>query len=270
MTGRESTEFLQWALPVLGLRWKGYRNVRRQVEKRIARRIGELGLGDVARYREFLTRTPEEWPVLAQLCRVTITRFYRDHGVFHALETEVLPHLTEQASRAGRSEIVAWSAGCAGGEEAYTLALVWHSRIRKDAHDVRLHILGTDIDLEELGRARDGRYPSGALAELPRELRDAGFEASNGSFQVKDELREGVEFRKSDLTGVMPDTTFDLILCRNLAFTYFDDSLRTRVARGLSERLVPGGALIVGKHEAVPEEAGLRRWSHECVYVKNS
>jgi chemotaxis protein methyltransferase CheR len=77
-TDAECVDFLQWALPRLGLRWQGFRKVRRQVCRRVARRIAELGLADADAYRLYLERNPQEWDALAELCRVTISRFWRD------------------------------------------------------------------------------------------------------------------------------------------------------------------------------------------------
>ena len=270
MTDRECVELLSWALPRLGLRWKGFWNVRRQVEKRVARRLRELELPTAAAYRDYLAVTPEEWPVLAHLCRVTITRFYRDHGVFRALETQVLPSLAAQAARQGRSELAVWSAGCAGGEEAYTVALVWHLEVQARPSAMGLRLLGTDIDAEELERARAGRYPHSALAELPHNFVEAGFEPMNGCFRVRDDFRRGVEFRLSDLTKEMPGEQFDLILCRNLAFTYYDDPLRRETARRLAGRMPAGGVLVVGKHEVAPQACGFSAMSqHEGLYERD-
>src|SRR5438477_9810042 len=116
----DCVEFLQWALPRLRMRWDGFRKVRRQVCRRIERRSRELGLTDLAAYRDYLERRPDEWARLDALCRVTISRFYRDRETFAALEQEVLPALAR-----GGAEIEVWSAGCASGEEPYTLALLW-------------------------------------------------------------------------------------------------------------------------------------------------
>src|SRR6185295_20147796 len=118
-------ELLQWALPRLGKRWQGFRNVRGQVCKRIARRARELGLADLEAYRAHLEAHDDEWPVLDALCRVTISRFYRDRAVFDRLRLEILPAFAERAAARGESVVRAWSAGCASGEEPYTLAMIW-------------------------------------------------------------------------------------------------------------------------------------------------
>src|SRR5688572_21033252 len=117
--------FLQWALPRLGLRWEGFRRVRAQVCKRIAERMRERGLADLVEYRALLEREPAEWTVLDDLCRVTISRFWRDRAVWDALHESVLPALVAAVVCRGSSSLRAWCAGCASGEEPYSLLLLW-------------------------------------------------------------------------------------------------------------------------------------------------
>ncbi len=121
----DCTEFLQWALPRLGMRWPGFRRVRGQVCKRLRRRMAELGLRDLADYRALLETHPEEWTRLDGLCRISISRFYRDQGVWRTLEREILPRLADRARARGETRLRIWSAGCASGEEPYTLALLF-------------------------------------------------------------------------------------------------------------------------------------------------
>ncbi|GIK38934.1 MAG: hypothetical protein BroJett011_27670 [Chloroflexota bacterium] len=97
MHDRDCIAFLQWALPHLRLRWAGFCKVRHQVCKRIDRRCRELGLPDVAAYRAYLTTQAAEWPILASLCRISISRFYRDRAVFDQLAHVVLPALAKSA-----------------------------------------------------------------------------------------------------------------------------------------------------------------------------
>jgi chemotaxis protein methyltransferase CheR len=139
----------------------------------------------------------------------------------------------------------------------YTLALVWQLRCAPLAVDVGMRVLATDIDDEELQRARNGVYPAGALKELPEDLLKGGFERVNGFFRIRDRFRQGVELRRSDLTRELPEGLFDLVLCRNLAFTYFDESLQAETLDRVSVRMAPGGVLVVGKHEVVPALNGL-------------
>lgn len=226
MTARaECTAFLQWALPRLGMRWSGFRKVRGQVCKRVGRRIRALGLAGFTAYREHLEAHPDEWGVLDPLCRVSISRFYRDRAVFDWLAGHARPK-------------VAWSAGCASGEEAYTLALLFPD----------CEILATDADPDLLVRARAGRYPPSSLEDLPADLRAGAF--SDGV--IAPPPRRRITWRCEDIRATLPDRAFDLILCRHLVFTYFDEELQRDILEGLVERLSPGGLLVVGTHETLP------------------
>lgn len=259
---RECVAFLQWALPRLGMRWAGFRRVRRQVCKRLARRVRELGLPDVAAYRSHLETRPEEWQVLDGLCRVTISRLYRDRGVFDCLRDSVLPSLAQAIAARGERVLRAWLAGCASGEEAYTLKAVWELCLHPRFPDLALRLLATDTDADLLARARRGRFGKSSLKDFPEAWRDAVFERCDRGFSVRPAFREGIELAVGDLRRELPEGPFHLILCRNVAFTYFDAPLQRRTAARLADRCALGGALVVGVHEEVPDGAAdFRPWN---------
>ena len=254
MDDRRCVEFLQWALPRLGMRWPGFRKVRGQVCKRLRRRLGELGLADLDSYREFLEGHPDEWARLESLTHITISRFLRDRGTFDFLLAEVAPALAARALARGGECVRAWSAGCASGEEAYSLSILW--RLGLDT-PVRLRILATDVDETMLERARRGRYSAGSLRELPSAWRDAAFVRRDGEFCVREAFREAVSISSHDIgRDPAPGSGFDLVLCRNLVFTYFDSDRQQVVVTRLAEALGAGGALVLGRHDMLPAGVG--------------
>jgi chemotaxis protein methyltransferase CheR len=236
MTDAECVAFFRWALPQLGLRWQGFRKVRRQVCRRVSRRIAELGLSEAGAYRAYLEGNRGEWNVLAGLCRITISRFWRDRAFFEALRQEVLPELAPSVS--------AWSIGCASGEEPYSLVLA-----AAEAR-VEIHVVATDVDPVLLERARRACYPESSLRELPAGLRARAFEDGG----LRPDYRDPVDFLRHDVRDGAPGGPFDLALCRNLVFTYFADELQLEVGGHLAESLRLGGALAVGAHEDLPKE----------------
>lgn len=255
MRDPDCVHFLQWALPHMSFRWRGFRKVRGQVCKRIGRRLAELGLDGLADYRHYLRRHPDEWHVLEGFCHVTISRFYRNRGVFDWLGDNLLPDL---ASRVGQAEgerrsVQAWCAGCASGEEPYTVQLVWSFKVAPRYPHLRLRILATDAEEVVLERAVRGCYAPGTLKELPAAWRHDAFESAGDELCLKRPYRRGVGFLQQDLRREMPEGPFDLIFCRNLAFTYFDEPLQRLVAQQLVDRLQVGGLLVLGSHEAPPE-----------------
>ena len=270
MKDTECVEFLRWALPRLHLSWPGFRKVRRQVCRRVERRRQELGLADVAAYRARLEERAEEWAVLDGLCRVTISRFYRDRGLWVFVEREALPELAAGAAGRGDAALEAWSAGCASGEEPYTLAVIWALAPPSRFPGLELHVLATDVDEVVLRRAREACYPGSSLRDVPEPWRSRAFAERDGLLCLRPELAQGVTFARHDVRDEPPGGPFDLVLCRNLAFTYFDLDLQRAVGNSLAACLHPGGALVLGAHERLPPGvSGLAPWSeHVGVYRK--
>lgn len=255
MKEADCAAFLQWALPRMGLRWNGFRKVRGQVCKRVARRVGELGLPDVLAYRRYLEAQTAEWTALAALCTIPISRFYRDRGVFDCLGAAVLPQLAKEALLRGRDCLECWSAGCASGEEPYTLAIQWHALLAPRFPELGLRVLGTDVDAALLERASAGCYKASSLADLPVAWRNQAFEQRDKLFCLRESWGSDVQFEQQDLRASLPRRLFDLVLCRNLAFTYFDAGQARAALERIATRLRPGGALVIGVHEELPSGA---------------
>jgi chemotaxis protein methyltransferase CheR len=242
------TAFLQWALPRRGFAWRGFRRVRRQVVRRIVARLDALHLDGPAAYRAYLEANPAEWAVFDALCRVTISRFFRDRGVYAALERE----LDGIAASIACGELRIWSAGCANGEEPYSIAILWHARLAPRHPRVQLEVLATDIDEAVLQRASVGAYASASLAEVPDELRALAFESRDDAWVVRPQFRRAVRLARHDIHDRPPAGPFHAIACRNLAFTYFDATTQIELLARLLDVLAPGGLLILGSHETLP------------------
>jgi chemotaxis protein methyltransferase CheR len=240
----DCTAFLQWALPQLEMRWAGFRKVRGQVCKRLRRRI----------YRARLEADPQEWRALDECCHITISRFYRDRGVFDALRKRVLPEIALRAKGEGR-EARCWSAGCASGEEPYTLKILWDLEVANGCPGVTLSIIATDIDEIMLQRAREGCFDVASLHELPPNLVAVAFDRLGERYCVRPWHRQGITFLPQDLRTEAPSGRFDLVLCRYVAFTYFAPPLQQKVLTRLLQHLSPHGYLVIGTHERLPEGA---------------
>jgi chemotaxis protein methyltransferase CheR len=139
-----SIQFLQTYLPRVALRWQGFRKVRTQVVKRLKRRLRTLQFPDLTAYEAYLAGHAEEWVILDSMCRIALARFSRDRGVFEALCKTVLPTLAHAALARQESCVRCWSAGCAGGEEVYTLKMVWHLCLAPYFPALQLSIMATD------------------------------------------------------------------------------------------------------------------------------
>ncbi len=253
MSDTECTTFLQWALPRLDMRWAGFRKVRGQVCKRLRQRMERLGLDGFPAYRARLESDPEEWRELDECCHITISRFFRDQGVFECLRRRVLPDIAARARREGR-EARCWSAGCASGEEPYTLKILWDLELAPKHPDVSLAIVATDIDELMLKRAHAGCFAATSLRELPADVVNQAFDRIGDRFCVRPRHRANIAFCAQDLRVQAPSGLFDLVLCRYLAFTYFSAPLQEKCLGRMVKRLRPRGYLVIGTHERLPDE----------------
>ncbi len=272
MTDAQCVQFLQWALPRLRMRWGGFRKVRGQVCKRVQRRLQTLGLPDVQGYQAQLRRSPGEWCVLDGLCRITISRFYRDRDVFDQLCGPLPAALSAEARARDARHLDLWSVGCAGGEEPYSLALGWRLGAAAHLDGLDMHILATDTDPESLARARSACYGWGSVKGLPPAWREQAFVRQDDRYCLPAAWRRMVELRAQDIREDMPSRNFDLILCRNLVFTYFEAALQAEILQRLVAQLWPGGALVIGKHERLPSRTcALAPWAPRLgIYRRSS
>lgn len=252
--GLEFDRFLKEVLPGLGLDWRRHR--RRGVRRRVAERMRALGLRSLGEYQDLLARDLREKDRLKTLLGVTISRFFRDAHVFDYLADKVWP------AWEGRKRVVFFSAGCAGGEEPYSLAIHWQE---KGPPGVRAVILALDIDEDSLTRAREGFYTSASLKEVPEEVKARWFRPEGRGRRLIDDIKAMVCFYRGDLRLLGPPPGLDLALCRNLAYTYFSPQARHETTSALARALKPGGRLVVGAKEKI-EPNGFFEAIYPCVY----
>ncbi len=265
MKDADCVQFLQSVCPQLRMRWAGFRKVRRQVCKRIDRRLKELGLPSIASYSAYLNSHRGEWEVLDSLCRISISRFCRDQRVFDFLTKTVLPELARSAVASGQSTLHCWSAGCASGEEPYTLSMLWQLGVcpqLRDLAPIDLDVVATDADPHLLKRAENGCYPASSLRNLPPSWVSLAFERAGDDYRVRERFRQRVRFLRQDIREEWPAGPFQLILCRNLVFTYFEPALQREILSKMLSRLAAGGAVVIGRRESLPPEtSALEDWN---------
>lgn len=252
--GVEFDRFLKAVLPPMGLDWRRHR--RRQVRRRVAERLRVLHFRSLDEYRLALAENPTEASFFRTLLGVTITRFYRDPEMWEFLGREILPVL------AGFPRVVMFSAGCAGGEEPYTLAMVWQEH---GPPSVRPVILAMDMDETVLRRARAGVYEEGGLRLLPDHFRDTYFTRDGRLFRINPGVGAMVSFYLGDLSAIGPPRGIHLAFCRNLAYTYFSREIQARITEDFSRAVPPGGWMVIG----AKEKTDLTPWfevQHPCVY----
>jgi chemotaxis protein methyltransferase CheR len=245
---------MQRYLPQLRFRWAGFRKFHKQVCKRLGRRITELGLSGFTAYKDYLSDHHEEWRILDLILRITISRFYRDRGVFDILYSKILPSLAKDILRSGGNELSCWSAGCCSGEEPYTLKILWKLCVVPEIHqDLPLRIIATDINHDVLKRAKDGYYSESSLRDIPKELVQQAFTQSGKFYTIRKPFTANIEFMEQDIRKQSPEGLFHVIFCRNLVFTYFEESLQREILERILGKLYHGGLLVIGIHESIPK-----------------
>ena len=243
----------------MGMRWRGFRKVRRQVRKRIAKRMTQLRLDDLAAYRDRLESLPDEWSMLDSFCRISISRFYRDKAVFRHLGDRVVPTLAAMTLDRNDRQLRCWCIGCASGEEPYTLAIIWCRHLAAQFPQLDFHILATDADETMLDRAERAEYPHTAVKDLPDEWIADCFQRKGPVYRLVPEIQSRVHFQQQDIRHETPvgesgePATFHLVLCRNSVFTYFDEPAQQQMLRRIEKNIIAGGVLVIGKSEVLPD-----------------
>ena len=242
--------------------WSGYRKVRKGVKKRISRHMQELKCSNTATYLDLLHKSAAVRQECERRMTVSISRFFRDHNLWLGLEEGILPGIIQTNKKAIR----VWSAGCARGEEVYSLKIVWDRLRGKCPHQVQLAIIATDVNPDAIEKARAGIYGKSSLKEVPREIQQRYFDIrkSGTRFELKTFLREGIDWKVQDMFMEPPGSGFDIIFLRNNLLTYYNDSFKEKGLTRVARALAPGGWLIVGSHEKMPT-GGSNFRRHPCI-----
>ena len=242
----EFGEFLKEATVLLGLQWRPFH--RKGIKRKVEHRVADVGLSDFKEYLLKLKKDSEEHLFLSKILTVTISRFFRDKEVFDTLTQSIVPDLLKEDS----SELRIWCIGCASGEEPYSLALLWQEKFEQTWPQVHLSILATDIDENLLKRAKEGTYKNSSLKEVP-EGSVENFFRKEGEFYILDRsIRESIEYKKHDILHEEPFLGMDIVLCRNLAFTYFSKGSQIEVLKKMVTSLKEKKYLVIGKDENLP------------------
>jgi two-component system CheB/CheR fusion protein len=229
-----------------GLDFSAYK--RATIVRRLQRRMAAVGTATLPDYRRYVERHPEELQRLVASFLIKVTQFFRDPELFTYLRDRVLPGLVSEAKE--RGELRIWSAGCATGEEAYTLAMLVSDLLGEDADDLPVRIFATDIASDAVEFARRGVYTKAALEDLPSDFVERHFTPVDGAFEVHKQVRSLVVFGEHDLGNRAPFPRIDLILCRNVLI-YFTPELQRRALQLFAYSLRHGGYLALGKAETV-------------------
>ena len=220
------------------------------VRRRISVRMRIKGAATFEEYGFLLDDDPHEYDRLIATLTINVSKFFRNPETFASIATKVIPDLAASAVPLIR----VWSAGCASGEEPYSLAVLCHEYLqsqRENNMGLRFDIVGTDVDADAISAARRGRYGEAAFTETTPAVRDTYFPLSDGLHTATDQLRNLVAFHRSDILDASKAVSrFHLIVCRNVII-YFKRESQQWLFQRFHELLLPGGFLVLGKVESL-------------------
>ena len=216
------------------------------LQRQIRRRMAGLNLATFGEYGDYLELEPDEFTALFDSMLINVTGFFRDPAAWQTLSAKVIPELL--SAKNARAPIRVWSAGCATGEEAYTLAIILAEALGPEQFRERVKIYATDLDEEALHQARIGAYDEHALADLPGNFREGYFEPYETRHAFRRDLRRQVIFGRNDLTHDAPISRVDLLVSRN-TLMYFNAETQASIVRRFHFALSYPGYLFLGKAE---------------------
>ena len=245
-TSKEFEGLLDLLRRARGFDFAGYK--RPSLVRRVRKRMQAVRVDTYRDYMAVLEREPSEFDHLFNTVLINVTSFFRDEIPWGYLAEEIVPRILEGKGPA--ESIRVWSAGCATGQEAYTLAMVLCEALGLDHFLRRVKIYATDLDDEALIYARQCSYTAKEVEPVSELLRDRYFERQNGRFYFKKPLRRCVIFGRNDLVSDAPISKIDLLVCRN-TLMYFDSQTQARILNRFHFALRPGGFLFLGKAETL-------------------
>ncbi|ARV59570.1 chemotaxis protein CheR [Nostocales cyanobacterium HT-58-2] len=227
-----------------GFDFSGYK--RTSLSRRIRKRMQFIGVDTYAYYLDYLEVHPDEFVELFNTILINVTAFFREAQAWEYIADEIIPRII--ASKHMGKPIRVWSAGCASGEETYTLAMLLAEALGMEEYTARVKVFATDVDVEALNIARQASYSSKEVQSIPSHLLEKYFDRINSRYLVQKELRRGVIFGRHDLVQDAPISRIDLLVCRN-TLMYFNTETQAKILDRFHFALNEGGFLFLGKAE---------------------
>jgi two-component system, chemotaxis family, CheB/CheR fusion protein len=237
-----------------GFDFSGYKRL--SLMRRFERRVAAVQAAGFAEYQDYLEVHPEEFAQLFNTILINVTAFFRDAAAWEYLAREIVPKILE--GKTPDDPIRVWSAGCASGEEAYTLAILLAEALGPEAFRRRVKIFATDVDEDALNHARQAAYAEKDIQAISPGLRETYFEPANGRFVFRAEFRREVIFGRHDLVQDAPISRLDLLVCRNILM-YFNAETQSKILARLHFALGASGYLFLGNAEMLITHTNLFR-----------
>ncbi|WP_414587556.1 CheR family methyltransferase [Scytonema sp. PCC 10023] len=227
-----------------GFDFSGYK--RTTLTRRIRKRMQSVGVESYSDYLDYLEVHPNEFVELFNTILINVTTFFRDPQAWEYIASEIIPQII--ASKQPSKSVRIWSAGCASGEETYTIAMLLAEALGIEEYTKQVKVFATDVDVDALNYARLANYNSKEVQNVPLQLLDKYFERVNGRYVVQKQLRRGVIFGRHDLVQDAPISKIDLLICRN-TIMYFNSETQAKILARFHFALNNNGFLFLGKAE---------------------
>src|SRR3954470_3150832 len=237
---------LQYLLDARGFDFHGYKPA--SLARRIRKRMDAVKIDRFAAYQEYLEAHPTEFITLFNTILINVTGFFRDPAAWEIVRTKAIPQII--SSKTGEEPIRVWSAGCATGEEACTVAMLLAEELGDDGFRQRVKIYATDVDEEALDTARHAAYSERQVEDIPPEYLQRYFEHIDGTYFFRKDFRRSIIFGRHDLINDAPISRIDLLTCRN-TLMYLNSETQARVLARLHFALNDGGFLLLGRAETL-------------------
>mgnify|MGYP001131180088 CR=1 FL=1 len=226
------------------------------LKRRIAVRLRATGSENYLDYLRVLRLDPEEYTRLMNELTINVTQFFRDPDVYNRLWRNVLPDLVSAKKNMGSRTLRVWSAGCASGEEPYSIAVLLEEVLGEDARRWNVRILGSDFDDRSLASAKEGVYYN---LEMLKGIEPSKYfqvdQVPDGSrWRVKEGIKRKTRFEKVNLLAETEARHFDMVFCRNVLI-YFGRQVQANIVEALSRSILRDGYLVLGKSETLGQEA---------------
>jgi two-component system CheB/CheR fusion protein len=244
--GQDFTRLLAYLKTARGFDFSGYKLS--SLIRRVQKRMQDVGVADYASYIDHLEVHPDEFAPLFNTVLINVTSFFRDAPSWQALAEHVLPRMLE--GKGDDEPVRCWCAGCASGEEAYTLAILLAEALGEQKFRQQVKIYATDADEEALATARQGSYTPAQVQPVPQELLDKYFEQNGERSVFRPDLRRCLIFGRHDLVQDAVISRIDLLVCRN-TLMYFNGETQAKILARFHFALNRNGFLFLGRAETL-------------------
>lgn len=257
MIEKEITGIIDFLKKARGYDYSGHHPT--MLMRRMGVRMGETNSPDIGSYEKFLHNNPEEIDNLIDALTITVSNFFRNPFTFEFIEKQIIPSIIFSKTKLNEHSLRIWSAGCATGEEPYSMAILLREYLTHESVNFALSIFATDLDKKNLIQAKKGIFDAASMQEVKLKILNKYFKLESDLYKLQPAIKQMVNFSQYNLLNeenyAPPESVFgnfDIILCRNVLI-YYQAHYQEKIFNKLYRSLSPGGYLVLGEAETLSE-----------------